>query len=246
MAGEGGAAAGGHAIAGAGAGAAAVSRLHGVRAASAQREQAGEERTGKPRTIAPIWYKQPVYYKANRFSISGPDEDIHWPSYSQHMDYELEIAAITGAGGRDIAEADALGHIFGFTIFNDFSARDAQLAEMAAQLGPAKGKDFDGANALGPWIVTTDEIGDPHALAMEVRVNGERWGGGNSSTMHHRWPAIMAHLSKAETLRAGEVIGSGTVGTGSALELGRRLKDGDVVELEIEKIGVLRNRVLAR
>jgi 2-keto-4-pentenoate hydratase/2-oxohepta-3-ene-1,7-dioic acid hydratase in catechol pathway len=204
-----------------------------------------EERTGVKRTIPPVFYKQPIYYKANRFSTNHPGADVIWPSYSKHMDYELEFAAVIGTGGRDIKPDDALGHIFGFTIFNDFSARDAQLAEMGGQLGPAKGKDFDGANAFGPWIVTLDEIGDPHALAMEARVNGERWGGGNSSTMHHRWPAILAHISASETLRAGEIIGSGTVGTGCGLELGRQLKDGDVVELEVEKIGILRNRVLA-
>ncbi len=116
---------------------------------------------------------------------------------------------------------------------------------MGGQLGPAKGKDFDGANALGPWIVTTDAIGDPHRLKMDARVNGERWGGGNSSSMQHTWPAILAHISNGETLHAGEVIGSGTVGTGCGLELGRKLNHGDVVELEIEKIGILRNRVLA-
>ena len=203
-----------------------------------------EARTGIKRKIADIWYKQPIYYKANRFSVNAPGADVLWPSYSQHMDFELELAAVTGKVGRDITPENALAHIFGFTIFNDFSARDAQMAEMSAQLGPAKGKDFDGANALGPWIVTTDEIGDPHALQMEARVNGERWGGGNSAKMHHKWPAILAHISNAETLRAGEVIGSGTVGTGCGLELGRQLKHGDVVELEIEKIGVLRNRVL--
>lgn len=111
-------------------------------------------------------------------------------------------------------------------------------------LGPAKGKDFDNANVLGPWIVTPDEIGDPHALKMEARVNGERWGGGTSASMHHRWPAILAHVSMGETLYAGEVIGSGTVGTGCGLEIGRQLQHGDVVELEIEKIGTLRTRVL--
>ncbi len=203
-----------------------------------------EERTGVKRTIPPVFYKQPIYYKANRFSTNHPGADVVWPSYSKHMDYELEFAAVVGSGGRDIKPDDAMRHIFGFTIFNDFSARDAQLAEMGGQLGPAKGKDFDGANAFGPWIVTMDEIGDPHALDMEARVNGERWGGGNSSTMHHRWPAILAHISASETLRAGEIIGSGTVGTGCGLELGRQLKDGDVVELEVEKIGVLRNRVV--
>ena len=204
-----------------------------------------EIRTGHKRKIADVWYKQPIYYKSNRFSTNAHEADILWPSYSTHMDYELELAAVIGRGGRDIAPDAALSHIFGYTIFNDFSARDAQLAEMAAQLGPAKGKDFDGANSFGPWIVTSDEIGDPHALAMEARVNGERWGGGNSSTMHHKWPALLQHISASETLHPGEIIGSGTVGTGCGLELGRKLEHGDVVELEIEKIGVLRNRVIA-
>ena len=207
--------------------------------------KAAEARTGVRRKIADVWYKQPIYYKANRFSTNGHDGDVIWPSYSKHMDYELELAAVLGRSGRDIKnDASALDHIFGYTIFNDFSARDAQLAEMAAQLGPAKGKDFDGGNAFGPWIVTSDEIGDPHTLAMEARVNGERWGGGNSSAMYHKWPALLAHISNSETLYAGEVLGSGTVGSGCGLELGRQLKHGDVVELEIERIGVLRNRVL--
>ena len=204
-----------------------------------------EARTGVKRKISDIWYKQPIYYKANRFSTNGHEGDVVWPRYSQHMDYELELAAVLGRTGRDIPnDPSALDFIFGYTIFNDFSARDAQLAEMAAQLGPAKGKDFDGGNAFGPWIVTSDEIGDPNTLAMEARINGERWGGGNSSSMHHKWPAILAHISNSETLHAGEILGSGTVGTGCGLELGRQLKHGDVVELEIERIGILRNRVL--
>jgi 2-keto-4-pentenoate hydratase/2-oxohepta-3-ene-1,7-dioic acid hydratase in catechol pathway len=203
-----------------------------------------EERTGKPRPFPDVWYRQPIYYKANRFTCIGHDADVTWPSYSDWMDYELELAAVIGKTGKDIQPDKAMEHIFGFTIFNDFSARDAQYVEMAGQLGPAKGKDFDTGNALGPWIVTTDEIGDPHNLRMEARINGERWGGGSSHDMHHKWPAILAHISKSETLYAGEVIGSGTVGTGCGLELGKQLKDGDVVELEIERIGVLRNRVL--
>jgi 2-keto-4-pentenoate hydratase/2-oxohepta-3-ene-1,7-dioic acid hydratase in catechol pathway len=203
-----------------------------------------EERTGVKRPFPDVWFQQPIYYKANRFSFVGHEADVIWPRYSSWMDFELEIAAVIGKTGKDIAPDKAMEHIFGFTVFNDFSARDAQYLEMAGQLGPAKGKDFDTGNALGPWIVTADEIGDPHALAMEARVNGERWGGGNSRDMHHKWPAILAHISNSETLYAGEVIGSGTVGTGCGLELGRQLKHGDIVELEIEKIGVLRNRVL--
>jgi 2-keto-4-pentenoate hydratase/2-oxohepta-3-ene-1,7-dioic acid hydratase in catechol pathway len=201
-----------------------------------------EKRTGVKESIPEIWYRQPIYYKCNRFSVAGPEATVVWPKYSQLMDFELELACVIGRTG--IARERALEHIFGFTIFNDFSARDAQFAEMAGRLGPAKGKDFDGGNVLGPWIVTRDEIGDPHALDMEVRVNGERWGGGNSGRMHHKFPDILAHISDCETLHAGEVIGSGTVGTGSGNEMGRSLKSGDVVELEIEKIGVLRNKVV--
>ncbi|MBO0766051.1 MAG: fumarylacetoacetate hydrolase family protein [Hyphomicrobiaceae bacterium] len=203
-----------------------------------------EERTGVKRPFPDVWFRQPIYYKANRLSCIGHDGDVTWPRYSQWMDFELELAAVIGKTGKDIEPDRAMEHVFGFTIFNDFSARDAQYVEMAGQLGPAKGKDFDTGNALGPWIVTADEVGDPHGLAMEARVNGERWGGGNSRDMHHKWSSILAHISNSETLYAGEVIGSGTVGTGCGLELGKRLKHGDVVELEIEKIGVLRNRVL--
>jgi 2-keto-4-pentenoate hydratase/2-oxohepta-3-ene-1,7-dioic acid hydratase in catechol pathway len=203
-----------------------------------------EKRTGVKETIPEVWYRQPIYYKCNRFSVAGPETTVVWPKYSQLMDFELELACVIGRAGKDIPREGALDHIFGFTIFNDFSARDAQFAEMAGRLGPAKGKDFDGGNVLGPWIVTRDEIGDPHALDMEVRVNGERWGGGNSASMHHKFPDILAHISDCETLHAGEVIGSGTVGTGSGNEMGRSLKSGDVVELEIEKIGVLRNTVM--
>jgi 2-keto-4-pentenoate hydratase/2-oxohepta-3-ene-1,7-dioic acid hydratase in catechol pathway len=203
-----------------------------------------EKRTGVKETIPEVWYRQPIYYKCNRFSVAGPDTTVVWPKYSKLMDFELELACVIGRSGKDIARENALAHIFGLTIFNDFSARAAQFAEMAGRLGPAKGKDFDGGNVLGPWIVTLDEIGDPHALNMEVRVNGERWGGGNSGSMHHKFPDILAHISDSETLHAGEVIGSGTVGTGSGNEMGRSLNSGDVVELEIEKIGVLRNKVV--
>ena len=203
-----------------------------------------EKRTGVKETIPEVWYRQPIYYKCNRFSVAGPDTTVVWPKYSKLMDFELELACVIGRTGKDIARERALEHIFGLTIFNDFSARDAQFAEMAGRLGPAKGKDFDGGNVLGPWIVTLDEIGDPHALKMEVRVNGERWGGGNSGSAHHKFPDIIAHISDSETLHAGEVIGSGTVGTGSGNEMGRYLNSGDVVELEIEKIGVLRNKVV--
>jgi 2-keto-4-pentenoate hydratase/2-oxohepta-3-ene-1,7-dioic acid hydratase in catechol pathway len=208
------------------------------------RSQAAKRMGREPPPIPQVWYEQPIYYKCNRFSVVGHEHEVTWPAYSNYMDYECEMACVIGKTGKDIKPEHALDHIFGFTIFNDFSARDAQQKEMEGRLGPAKGKDFDTGNVLGPWIVTRDEIGDGDNLKMEVRVNGERWGGGNSSAMHHKFSAILAFISQSETLHAGEVIGSGTVGTGAALELGRQLKSGDVVELEIEKIGVLRNRVV--
>jgi 2-keto-4-pentenoate hydratase/2-oxohepta-3-ene-1,7-dioic acid hydratase in catechol pathway len=208
-------------------------------------EQAGRL-TGKTFEIPAVWYEQPIYYKGNRFSVVGPDADVRWPAYAELLDYELELACIVGTGGVDIARHEALGHVFGYTIFNDVSARDAQTREMAGQLGPAKGKDFDTGNVLGPWIVTADEIGDPHDLTMVARVNGEEWSRGTSATMHHRFEDVIAFVSQSETLHPGEVLGSGTVGTGCGLEQGRFLSPGDHVELEIEKIGILRNRIVRK
>jgi 2-keto-4-pentenoate hydratase/2-oxohepta-3-ene-1,7-dioic acid hydratase in catechol pathway len=120
-----------------------------------------------------IYRSQPIYYITNRFSVQGTNTTVRWPRYSQLMDYELEFGIVTKNRGANISAAQARDHIFGFTIFNDFSARDAQRLEMEGRLGPAKGKSFDGGNVLGPWIVTPDEIGDPYRLKMEVRVNGE-------------------------------------------------------------------------
>jgi 2-keto-4-pentenoate hydratase/2-oxohepta-3-ene-1,7-dioic acid hydratase in catechol pathway len=191
----------------------------------------------------PVWYERPLYYKANRFSISGPGDIIRWPAYSRLMDYECELACVIGTGGADITRARAREHIFGYTIFNDFSARDAQGAEMAGGLGPAKGKDFDGANAFGPCIVTADEIPDPYDLPMIVRVNGAERSRGSSREMHWLFEDAIAYVSQGETLRPGEILGSGTIGDGCGLEQLRFLEDGDQVELEIPPIGVLANRV---
>jgi 2-keto-4-pentenoate hydratase/2-oxohepta-3-ene-1,7-dioic acid hydratase in catechol pathway len=193
--------------------------------------------------IPPIWYEIPVYYKCNRFSVIGPGQDVIWPGYAHLLDYELELAAVIGTGGVDIPAEKARHHIFGFTIFNDVSARDYQTREMQGMLGPAKGKDFDTGNVLGPCIATAAEI-DPYDLTMIARVNGEEWSRGNSSTIHHRFEACIAHVSRSETLHPGEILGSGTVGGGCGLEQKRFLSPGDVVELEIEGIGVLRNRIV--
>ena len=194
--------------------------------------------------VPKIWYERPIYYKPSRFAVCGSGQDVTWPIYSKLMDYELEFACVIGAAGRNISPADARKHIFGYTIFNDFSARDEQVIEMPGQLGPGKGKDFDNSNALGPCIVTADEIPDPYALSMVVRVNGEERGRGNSSEMGWKFEDCIAHVSRGETLHPGELLCSGTVGNGSGLEIGKFLNAGDIVELEVEKIGVLRNRVL--
>jgi fumarylacetoacetate (FAA) hydrolase len=182
--------------------------------------------------VPPEWYEIPVFYFSNPAAIYGPEEEIPYPPDTQELDYELEVAAIIGAEGR----------IGGFTVMNDWSARDLQRREMRVGLGPAKGKDF--ATSLGPVVVTPDEF-DGSSGAMVARVNGEERSRGNLSDLYHPWDAILAQAARNTHLRAGDVLGSGTVGTGCILEIGdgRWLQPGDVVELEVEGIGVLRNRI---
>lgn len=191
-----------------------------------------------------IWYDQPIYYTCNSLAVVGTGTDIVWPHFAEKMDYELEFGVFIGTGGTDISRADARDHIFGYTIFNDISARDTQIREMQGQLGPGKGKDFDTANVIGPCIVTTDEIGNPYDLVMTARVNGEELSRGNSGEMHHNFEDVIEYISRSTTLYPGEFIGSGTVGTGCGLEYDRYLEPNDVIELEIEKIGVLKNRLI--
>lgn len=202
-----------------------------------------EAQTNGELDIPSIWYQQPLYYKANRFAVSGQNEEINWPKYSAIMDYECELACVIAKQGRDIDTQSASDFIFGYTIFNDFSARDAQRQEIAGFLGPAKGKDFDKANAMGPCIVTADEFDPSEDHAMIVRVNGQQRSQGSSADMYWRFEDLLAHVSRGETLYPGEIFGSGTVGDGCGLELMQFLQADDVVELEIEGIGVLRNTV---
>lgn len=193
--------------------------------------------------VPSVYRERPIYYITNRFSVAGPGSAVKWPRYGKLMDYELELGCITKVRGSNISVKDARHHIFGFTIYNDFSARDAQRLEMAGRLGPTKGKSFDGGNVIGPWIVTADEIENPYDLRMSVRVNGETRCDTTSQGMLHSFEEIIAYISRDETLMPGEILGSGTVGNGCGLEIGRFLEDGDKVEFEIEKIGVLANTV---
>lgn len=197
------------------------------------------------REIPEEWYRRPVFYKANTASIGGHGDDIAFPSYAERLDLEFEFAAVLGRDGTDIPEDSAGAHIFGYTVYNDFSERDIQAKEMSVGLGPAKGKDFHRGHVLGPVIITADELVDPYSLAMTATVNGETWTDRSSAEMTWKFEQMISYASTSEPLRAGEVLGSGTVGDGSGAEQDRWLYPGDVVELTVEGIGTLRNRIVA-
>jgi fumarylacetoacetate (FAA) hydrolase len=203
--------------------------------------------------MVPAWYEVPVFYFSNPAGVVGPEAEVYAPRGSQALDYELELACVVGRECRDLPADDrALEAVAGFTILNDWSARDLQRVEMAVGLGPSKGKDF--ATSLGPDLVTFDELADRYRdgrlhLEMTAAVNGRVLSRGDSGTMYWTWPQLLAHASRDATLRPGDVLGSGTVGTGCILELtpeavGGWLAPGDVVELTIERLGALRNRVV--
>jgi fumarylacetoacetate (FAA) hydrolase len=203
-----------------------------VRDFMAFEEHVANARRQRGSEVPPEWYEVPVFYFSNPAAIYGPEDDVPYPEGTAELDYELEVAAVIGAEGR----------VGGFTVLNDWSARDVQRQEMRVGLGPAKGKDF--ATSLGPVVVTPDEL-DGSSAEMVARVNGEERSRGNLRDLHHSWAAILARAALNTELKPGDVIGSGTVGTGCILEHGdgRWLQRGDVVELEVEGIGVLRNRV---
>lgn len=203
-----------------------------------QHMQNMSRRLGQP--VIKQFYEMPLYYKGNATTLIAHEQEVPWPNYTEHMDYELELGFVIGKAGRNLTPQEALTHLFGVTIFNDFSARDIQGREMSSGFGPAKGKDF--ATALGPWITTRDEL-DLTNLAMVARVNGEEWSHGSSSTMTWKIEELIAYASRGEAIRPGELLGSGTVGFGCGAELGRKLQPGDVVELEVQSIGTLRNRI---
>jgi 2-keto-4-pentenoate hydratase/2-oxohepta-3-ene-1,7-dioic acid hydratase in catechol pathway len=208
-----------------------------------------------PRGVHPQWYEAPTFYFSNPHAVVGANDDVPVPPGCEVFDYELEVAAVIGRDGRDLSPAAARDHIVGYTIFNDWSARDLQFAEMQVGLGPAKGKDS--AITLGPWLVTADELepfrrGDRLDLELEVWVNGERIGGDSLAKMAWSFEHLAAYASRGTRVRAGDVLGSGTCGGGCLAELwGRRgrqepppLAVGDVVTMSVEGIGTISNRVV--
>ena len=208
--------------------------------------------------IAAEWYQAPTFYFTNPYALLGAHDDVPVPPGSQLLDFELEVAVVVGRDGASLTPEQAREHIFGYTVLNDWSARDLQRREMKVQLGPAKGKDF--ATTLGPWLVTADEL-EPYrdadgflALDLRAHVNGELIGQDLLSNMGWPFEELIAYASRGTEVRAGDVLGSGTCGNGGCLaELwGRRgrtdpppLRPGDVVELTVEGIGAVRNRVVA-
>ncbi len=203
--------------------------------------------------MVPEWYKFPVFYFSNPTTLKGHNQPVRRPAATQALDFELEVAAVIGREVENVSGADAEAAIFGFTVLNDLSARDLQADEMKCGLGPAKGKDF--ASAIGPWVVTCDELADRrigpgrYDLAMTARKNGREISRGNMRDMYFDFIQLVARASQDAPLFAGDIIGSGTVGTGCILELqpentGGWLQPGDVIELEIERIGILRTPIV--
>lgn len=212
----------------------------------------GHATAGGTRQVSDAWYRLPIFYFSSPLRIFGPDEAVPYPSASEQLDYELELGAVIGREGGNIAEADAFSYIAGFTIFNDWSCRDLQRDEMEARLGPAKGKDS--ATSLGPWMVTTDELapyirdGRLH-VRCTLKVNGVQWMDNNAGLMYHTWGAMIERASRDSRIVPGDVLGGGTVTGGSIGEAirngfpARYLQPEDVVEIEVEAIGTLCNRI---
>lgn len=190
--------------------------------------------------VPPAFQAMPICYKCNVETIIGPDEPLVWPSYTDQLDFELELGFFTGAGGRDLTPDEAQSRIAGITIFNDVSARDIQMFEMSLTIGPSKGKDF--CTAMGPCVLTMDEV-DEWSVQMTARVNGEEWASGTTANRQFSFAEVLAWASLDEDVYPGEFFGLGTVGGGCGLELDRWIQPRDVVELEASGVGVLRNPV---
>jgi len=192
-----------------------------------------------------ICASQPIYYKGNPLTVVGHNAEVVWPAYENKLDFELEFGVFIGAGGVNISVEQAEQHIGGYSLFNDFSARETQIREMAGRLGPAKGKDFDTGNVIGPYLVTPDEIPDARELRFTASVNGEEWSNVTAGDMQFSVAEIISYISQSETLHPGEFIAVGTLPGGCGLELNRWIQPGDTVEIACPQLGILRNRVVA-
>jgi 2-keto-4-pentenoate hydratase/2-oxohepta-3-ene-1,7-dioic acid hydratase in catechol pathway len=191
-------------------------------------------------SMSETWQDTPLYFKGNHRSVLGPEEDLVWPSFTKELDYEVSVGCVIGRPGRDLQQADAGDVIFGYTLVNDWTARDIERDEASTGMGPAKSRDF--ATSIGPCIVTPDDL-DGSSLPLIARVDGAVWSAGNLRDAHWTFPEMIAHVSSGEDVLPGDVYVSGTFGGGCATDLGKRLEPGRVVEIEGEGIGVLRTRV---
>ena len=213
-------------------------------------------RKGRGLEMDPAWYEIPVFYFTNPAAVIGPGDDVAIPPGSAELDYELEVCCVVGPGGSNLRPADAGRHIAGFMVMNDWSARDLQRREMKLSLGPAKGKDF--ATSLGPFLVTPDELaplrkGQAYDLTMTASVNGREYSRGNLADIYWSFEEMLAYASRGTALVPGDVIGSGTCGSGCILELSLVhgaeqfpwLRAGDRVELAVERLGTLASRVVS-
>ena len=195
--------------------------------------------------VPPEWYRYPVYYRSNQRAFLGHGDEVHFPAGEDRMDYELELAAVLGAPLSSPSAGQATAAIAGYCLLNDWSARTIQAEVVKVGLGPARGKDF--ATSLGPWLVTADELGDPGRLTLEARVNGERWSRGRVGEMRWSFGELIAFAGDGVRFEPGDVFGSGTLGGGCGLELGRFLSVGDIVELDGgPTLGALANTVRQR
>ena len=187
------------------------------------------------------WYEIPAYYKGNHRAIFGMDDEIPCPYYTKNLDFECEIACVVGKSGKNISVEKANDYIFGYMIFNDFSARDIQKKEMMLRMGPAKSKDF--ANSFGPYLVTKDEVNPKKDFQMIVKVNGELWSEGHFKDQYWDFPLLVSHVSQEEEIYPGDILGSGTFYKGCGLDLDRWIQPEDTIELEVNKLGTLRNKI---
>jgi 2-keto-4-pentenoate hydratase/2-oxohepta-3-ene-1,7-dioic acid hydratase in catechol pathway len=186
-------------------------------------------------------YERPGYFKGSTGTILGTNQTVPYPSITEKLDYELEIGYVIGKSGRSIEPENAFDHLFGITIFNDWSLRDVQVLESPIGMGAQHSKDF--AYGIGPWIVTMDEIQSIIGLRGQVRVNGEVRSDTRVEDFIWTPQETIAYASQLDFLQSGDLIGSGTMALGSGVEISQFLNPGDVLELELEKVGVLRSPV---